>query len=69
MTIRDDLRDRVADAAGLRDLGTLEERVRSLEVAVPENTALATDLERVVERLERAVVEVVDGPARGEVGP
>lgn len=69
MTIRDDLRGRVADAAGLRDLGALEERVRSLEVAVPENTALATDLERVVERLERAVVEVVDGPARGEVGP
>lgn len=69
MTIRDDLRDRVAQATGLRDVEALEARVRSLEVAVPENILLAEALEQVVDRLERAVADVVAGQARGEVGP
>ncbi len=62
------LMDRVREAIGTRDLMDLEERLTSLEVAVPENAALESALESLVADLERAVAQVAARHAGNEMG-
>ena len=61
--------ERVEDISGARRLDDLAARIDSLEVAVAENVALEVPLERLVTDLERAVADVVERSAAGEVGP
>jgi hypothetical protein len=69
VTVRSRITERVEDISGARELGDLEARVDSLEVAVAENRALEVPLEELVAGLERAVAGVVERTATREVGP
>lgn len=51
---------RYAAATGLRDVGELDHRVSSLEVAVQENAHLEEPLEERVAELERLLLRVVE---------
>ena len=62
------LREGVRRSTRLDELEAPESAVSSLEVAVAENRALELPLERLVERLERDVAEVLSrrtGPGMG----
>lgn len=62
------LRRRALAAAELTGIARLEVRADSLGVAVAENAALATDLEKVVAETERAVLEVMERAEARRVG-
>ena len=55
----DRLREGVRSSTRLDELGGLEDRVSSLEVAVAENRALEVPLAVLVDALERDVAEVL----------
>lgn len=51
---------RYAEATGLREVGELDHRVSSLEMAVHENAHLEEPLEERVAELERLLLRVVE---------
>lgn len=57
--VRRRVRDRVAVAAGVDQVGDLEAAAASLEAAVAENRELEVPLTALVETLERDVAEVL----------
>lgn len=57
--VRRRVRDRVAVAAGVDQVGDLEAAAASLEAAVAENRELEVPLTALVEALERDVAEVL----------
>ncbi|WP_101525023.1 hypothetical protein [Nocardioides houyundeii] len=53
-------RERLADVAGVREFEGVEEQLGRLEVAMAENRHLETLLAEQVDRVERAVIDLLE---------